>query len=922
MQGGMRILLKRMAGVFWLGVLTFDPVWAVVDPPSGSLSCSTTYSGTIQLNEINLSSASGDVRFTELYVLQPPQAPDFADWRVCVSQKKGTSCTSLISTDMEVWRNGALIGTGGSVTPLLQNDFLVRTFSSGTLFDEIVLVDGSNQVLDYLHYCNQNCSTGTWTVPLACGSVLENVPSNYKDIARLPVDGSGSWTPVDNKGGTKGNPNNGGANAPHHFLLQHDGNGITCLTEPLTIKACADVNCATNYSGDVTVTLGAAGGASFGANPVTFNGEATVQLVKTTAGSTSLSVASSVPAGVTYQCLNTSTATTSCDVTFAAVGIVIDGDDGDTAAESDITLQLANKPSNIGHLGRQQRIRAVRADDKTGACVAAVQNKTLPAMFSYTVPVAAQGLADNAVTVTGASSAALGAAGVARSVNLAFDANGTAMFGFVSADAGRYSLAVAMNLPVTDKDGNASSGSPTVPAADASNAFVVRPLAVHADASGNPQAADASGSAFLAAGEDMSMTFTSLAWGDGRDADGNGAWDACASPSAQASGLARVPAWLIGSPAASVVAPSGGGGLLAYPGGDVAFAEGATAASVAARFSDVGVIRLVESGLAGFLGEGVQVCSPNIGRFHPHHFALAKAVITPACHVGGFSYMGQPFGLEYEIEARNKADVKTANYADHVDAAQDFVRGTVVRVAENSDQGSDLAARLSASVSEPGWSAGAFHFVDNAFSFRRAASPDGPFNSLKLGVRVTDPDGPVLVGRDMNASTTGDCTSAGNCDAARVGETIVRYGRMTAERVHQFLETQPLGLPLRAEYFTGSSFTPNALDSCTAMNSPALVRLDNNQETNQVDGSIALGGGSTALGGLGSFTAGILSLGFSAPGGGNSGFADITPQLGGLPWLHYDWDGDGAYDDAPKGRASWGMYRGNRNVIYLRERWN
>lgn len=72
----------------------------------------------------------------------------------------------------------------------------------------------------------------------------------------------------------------------------------------------------------------------------------------------------------------------------------------------------------------------------------------------------------------------------------------------------------------------------------------------------------------------------------------------------------------------------------------------------------------------------------------------------------------------------------------------------------------------------------------------------------------------------------------------------------------------------------------------------------------------------------GAFSSGTLTLGFSAPGAPNNGFTDITPQLGSMPWLRYDWDGDGVHDDDPKGRASWGMYRGNRNVIYLRERWN
>ncbi|MEW6569316.1 MAG: DUF6701 domain-containing protein [Chloroflexota bacterium] len=1166
---------KMLAGLL-LGLL-LSAAHAASDPASGALSCSDAV-GTINLNEINMAATRGDVKFVEMKVLQTPTSPDPTDWRLCsVSQQGNVSCTELLTSAIDVYRNGILLGTGASISPFLPNDYLVKEFPQGSSIVEMLVADENNQVVDYLQFCPNACPAGYWSVPSDCGARLENVGANTKDIGRYPVDGTGSWDVVDDKDGTVGDNNNpafqglvgewrmdetawtgasgevvdsvggfhglirtdggilpvtqpakvcrggefrgygystlqppwyvvarqyvrvghspalaplaepggrislsgwfkrtgslgstlvfkGGADAGErdyrvylddwgrlkvdfwnrygspstvtlasglakdawyffsvtgaldevkqgkntikrlsvtgriyseqallasvsqsfdgfdrasktytgdllfgamywggysdffdglldevrlhskvlsaseadalwqitrpcgggldHIRLEHDGSGVTCLTESVTLRACADADCTAELGEDVSVTLGATSGGTFSPNPVTFTGHTTVQLAKTTAGTTTLSVTDSSPAAVNpFRCLHTQTGGASCDIAFAATGIVIDGDAGDVLAETEVTTQLAGKPSNVGYLARQQRIRAVRTDDKSGECVAAVQNKTLPVAFSYGVPVGGQGLADNRMTVTGASSATLTSVGATQSVNLAFDASGTAPFSFVSADAGRYSLAVAMNLPVTDASGNTASGSPVIAAADASNAFVVRPLAVHADAAGNPQAADASGGRFIAAGEDMSMTFTSLAWADGRDADGNGAWDACASPSVPSVGLARVPAWLIGQPAANVVAPSGGGGGLAYPGGDVTLAEGSTAASASAQFSDVGVIRLVEGGLAGFMGESVQVCSPNIGRFHPHHFALVKATITPACHAGGFSYMDQPFGLEYEIEARNKADAKTANYADHAIPAQDFVRGTVERVAENNDQG-NLAARLSVSVAAPAWSAGTFHLVDSAVVFLRAAGPDGPFNGLELGVRVTDPDGPVLAGRDMNAATPGDCVAAGNCDAVALGETLVRYGRMTAERVHQFLESQPLVLPLKTEYFTGTAFATNALDSCTALAGPAQVRLDNNQETNQLDGTIAVGAGSTTLGGLGSFASGSLSLDFTAPGTGNSGFVDLAPQLGGMPWLRYDWDGDGAYADEPRGRASWGMYRGNRNVIYMRERWN
>ena len=71
--------------------------------------------------------------------------------------------------------------------------------------------------------------------------------------------------------------------------------------------------------------------------------------------------------------------------------------------------------------------------------------------------------------------------------------------------------------------------------------------------------------------------------------------------------------------------------------------------------------------------------------------------------------------------------------------------------------------------------------------------------------------------------------------------------------------------------------------------------------------------------------AGLASLALSAPGAGNTGTVDLRLDLGAsgagaaLEHLRFDWDGDGALDDDPAGRASFGVHRGDADLGRVRE---
>jgi hypothetical protein len=329
-----------------------------------------------------------------------------------------------------------------------------------------------------------------------------------------------------------------------------------------------------------------------------------------------------------------------------------------------------------------------------------------------------------------------------------------------------------------------------------------------------------------------------------------------------------------------------------------------------------------------------------IGRFYPDHFTLTASALAPACAGGGFTYMGHA-GLGYTIgiDARNKGDLNTGcgtsgkalcNYINN----PTYNTGAVSLPAENANNGTDLnpigTPRLTPLTGS--WAAGAYSFSTTTATFSRPASPDGPFDSLQIGVRVTDADGPVIQGLDMNAATTGDCTSGSTCTAKSIGTTIVRFGRLTIGNASGSAAL-PLLVPIEAQYWNGKSFVTNTLDACTSV-SASVAGSD-----------VAMGSYSTALApppcktaisNGGALTSGRRSLRLSAPTGNASGNLTLTVNLGAvasgntcttagaaqgtattanLPHLQ---SGSG-FNQNPSGRATFGVYKGSEDQIFRQE---
>lgn len=415
-----------------------------------------------------------------------------------------------------------------------------------------------------------------------------------------------------------------------HIQIEGDGSGLTCLPETITVKACANSSCTTLFPDPVTVTLTADNGATLTPASLTFTGQTTVTLRKTTPGLTTLAVTAATPAPTNATQCNWG----SCTVNFADAGLIFT-EVGSTSAVS-IPTQLSGKrfSQTAGtdpntDAPTRYALRAVRKDDHTGACQAAVAG---PQSVTLTT---------RCVDPGSCTSLEVNGTRVPNPLTLTFDANGTATLGELTyRDAGRIQLQASLTV-----NGVQLSGE--------SNPFVVKPVGfcVISDAPtcATPNASCPKGKK---AGEyPVSITVTAKQWERVNDGDlcaGNGdtpnfrTAPSCASASGA---IALATQWAgseSGFQAAGFV--NGSGPVTAAtdicPGG--LLSDGRPSGTFTAALDNVGVFKFTAT-LSDYLGVGpVSGMSVAYGRFYAPRIRLSqKATLQPGWGVGEkFVYFG------------------------------------------------------------------------------------------------------------------------------------------------------------------------------------------------------------------------------------------------------------------------------------------
>lgn len=506
--------------------------------------------------------------------------------------------------------------------------------------------------------------------------------------------------------------------------------------------------------------------------------------------------------------------------------------------------------------------------------------------------------------------------------------------------------------------------SATTSQVGSSGVFVVKPggfalsnIVRTSDSFANPAAANAAGAVFVRAGEAFSATVKATTC--------TPASATCTVAGATTPNYGNEVAPESVKLTSTLVAPAGGNNPViagtfgafgaAHPSGTPAAVAG-VAHGTAFTWDEVGIITLTPSvGDGDYLGAGdvTGTTTGNVGRFYPNHFdtAVVATATTPMpCPTGltcptsynGFVYSGQPFSVK--VTAKNLGGGTTANYAGAFSkavtlSAWDALGGTTQNpgsgsLANNIVRAGKFSAGIysdmlsgtvdvtsgSTTVSGTGTSfltqlaAGdainisGVDYIISAITDDVTLALTTPYAAangagLNVYVRPSYALAPVTAPTDIfirakESSGTDNVTSLRTTPSASVeGGVKVASGRVKISNAHGS-ELLPLPMTATVQYYNGTLWVTSTTDSATSLTLAATYNVLNKQGTTTGTTTPTPTGAATV-------SAGTLPFRLSAPTGG-AGRATVSPVAP-------------AYLPLTAGLATFGVYKGNNEFIYLRE---
>jgi MSHA biogenesis protein MshQ len=704
----------------------------------------------------------------------------------------------------------------------------------------------------------------------------------------------------------------------HYRLILDDNTGLTCENESMEIQACLDDECSSRYTDelsqirmialvddasvdDITWHLGLGSG-----NYLFFGRSDSVMISKTEPGKVFYGVYDETEAKNDFRC-------------FVNKSEVDVGDSGECYTEfADAGFKISEIDDHVAGDDLIVTFEALQKGEN-GACENIFDgNKNIKFTYKPIMPTNASSM-DKAFTINDTTISS----NTDTEVNVNFDSdnNYKATLNIKYLDAGKISFTALADLPLsesipdninpsngpTDVGQKLTSTSQEGEISASSNAYVVKPRKFKIKLEGHPFTSDGNivTDAFASAGEDFSFNIEAVNKQDSITTNFN---------SAEITGALQI--------FSSLKAPIGGeDGDLTIP-TEVTFSDG-VAVIENAQFSEVGVINIYarlydDQYLNHTQKSGIQGSITKVGRFIPAHFSLTEKNVSDGCD--GFTYFDQPFdSFNYEIEAQNQQGNVVKNYFSSTDPTKNFARAIVENLIINDEVGNhklarDLDSRYKVTPTTANWFEGKYTFEATNAVLKRdntalSIGTNDPMAQLYPLVRLIDPDGKKLNDLDQNAnklsSGTDDFDSISLVDG---GPLKMRFGRLVVGNNYGN-ESEPLQIPLQVEYWNGTSFDINTLDSCSEYSKSSLFIPDRmvDQKTIGTDDEFYLGRYNSE------------GLGLTAPN--EPRIFRVTYDIS-EPWLQFDWNGDGVYNDAddnPSGMLQFGKYRGHDRVVYWYE---
>ncbi|WP_206485136.1 DUF6701 domain-containing protein [Thalassotalea sp. G2M2-11] len=748
-----------------------------------------------------------------------------------------------------------------------------------------------------------------------------------------------------------------------HFEIIHDGNGLTCEVEYITIRACTSSigDACVESSKAINLDLVATGASNTVTTPVNYTGNSAIvaELSYTVAEPVTLSIANeSVTAPNGFVCNNNNAG--DCIINFSDAGFKVTGLND---------IEVAGVPNN------NVKIQAVKKGTDIQSCVPLFNDgneKAIEFAVEMISPATTTALNNGLAYKMGTVASHLdiprniGSPSSYQTVNLTFDDTSTAILPpNVYLDAGiidlhaRYTVPATVDNPAFTITGN--NGQFTV----RPDSFRITPTNSNGD---SLVESTHDGSVTQVAGRNFNLLIEALNadwWGDGTPEvttnftgiDVNIALHRLLPVDGVNGKLVDGSLFDFYS---SVTLP------ITYP-ADVPFVDGKYQSS-SVTFSEVGIYQLFVQEKATITPDNTNnkaQGSSYLGRFIPDHFDLdivTHGDIRSECGITPwpYTYVGQmdaadptkgalQYGVEPEFTITAKSYCPSGPCSTTQNYTGDFIKldtANVTLVTPATD-GTQLGVdntnlvKLTADLETPniteklGVLTYRFSNEDNFVYLHEANSQVGPFDSdINLEITsIIDGDGVSAVDFDPSY----DSKFSGVLTLHPVA-TSIRFGRWAIDNAYG-PETEKLPVPMKIEQWIGAGsngrFEVNSDEICLVPGYGSkvisgnfydpltawqyrLLDTDDGEPITPNDTSVEVPNPLLSFDN-GEYQAFIFAMPNDSDGDGNNERGTLKFEYDVPKWLKYDWQGDGDYDENPSATISFGLFRGNDRIISWRE---